>query len=265
MKHPQNLLGVQNRGSVTLNAKADVAELVIEGGIGDSFDGVTVSDVRDAIKAAGEKPIKLRLNSPGGDVFAGIAMHGLLKERGNVTAHVDGLAASAASVVAMAADKLTMGQGAFLMVHRAWGVTIGNAVDHSEMAATLDKIDGELVGIYASRTGLSETKIGAMLDAETWLTAKEAVDHGFAQEVAGKAAMAAFDLSAFKHVPDELRDIRPEPDRRAAEKALRDVGLSQRAAKAVLSEGWRATATTDDEAAAAEILARLQNITEKLK
>jgi ATP-dependent protease ClpP protease subunit len=153
--------------------------------------------------------VDVRLNSPGGDVFAGVAMATAIKAYpGKVTAYVDGYAASAASVVAAAADSVTMAPGAFQMIHKAWTMALGNADDFMSTASLLEKIDGTLADGYAdaaaSRGKDSDAAaFGALMAAETWLTAQEAIDLGLADEIGAAApkAKAAWDLSAYAKPP----------------------------------------------------------------
>lgn len=151
--------------------------------------------------------IHLRVNSPGGSVFGGRAMENALRQhKANVIAHVDGLAASAASFVIMGADKIEMAQGAFLMIHKAWNIVWGNADDMRQQADLLDQIDGSLAQTYATRTGISVDKITSMMAEETWIEAASAVEQGFADSVAestrkSDGATNAWDLAAFNHPP----------------------------------------------------------------
>lgn len=170
----------------------------------DEYWGVSASQFAKDLAGITAPTIHLRVNSPGGDVFAGRAMATALQSHpSKVIAHVDGLAASAASYVALAADEVEIAQGAFVMIHRAWGFTVGNAEDHLTQAALLEKIDAELVADYARQTGNDAEQIKAWLDAETWFTADEAVQNGFADRIAesGKAA-ARWNLAAFDRAPE---------------------------------------------------------------
>jgi ATP-dependent Clp protease, protease subunit len=148
--------------------------------------------------------IHLRINSPGGDVFAARAMEQALREhKSKVVAHIDGYAASAASFLAMAADEIEIAPGGFFMIHKAWTFALGNSEDLLQTAALLEKIDESLVKTYAERTGAEEQQIRDWLVAETWFTADEAVEHGFADRVATgeKKASAAWDMSAYQKAP----------------------------------------------------------------
>jgi ATP-dependent Clp protease protease subunit len=153
--------------------------------------GITAKDFMATLAAAGAGPVKVRINSPGGDVFAGLSIYNALKAHpGGVTCVVDGLAASAASVIALAGDRLEMAQNSMLMIHRAWGVTVGNTNDMTSTAAVLAKIDGQMVGIYAEKTGGDPDEIMAAVDAETWFTADEAVTAKYCDAVVSSPAKA---------------------------------------------------------------------------
>lgn len=168
--------------------------------------------------------VAVRLNSPGGDVFAGVAMAAAIKAYpGKVTAHVDGYAASAASVVAAAADSVTMAPGAFQMIHKAWTMALGNADDFMSTASLLEKIDGTLADGYAAAAASrgkdsDAAAFGALMAAETWLTAQEAIDLGLADEIGAAApkARTAWDLSAYAKPPAqdaiETPEITDEPE-----------------------------------------------------
>jgi ATP-dependent Clp protease protease subunit len=238
-------------------AKSDEATVYIYDEI-DSFWGLSASDFVKELAGIKASTIHVRINSPGGDVFDGMAIYNALKRHpSEVVTHVDGLAASAASVIALAGDRVVMGTGSFLMIHDAWGIVIGNANDMREMAESLEKISGSLAGIYVTRTGKDAAEIGRLMNAETWFTAEEAVAEGFADETeeANKAS-ASFDLSRFKNVPRPLKEAPDEGPRqitteRELEAVLRDEGgLTAAAAKKVAAGGFRAlTGHRDDDSA----------------
>lgn len=136
-------------------------------------------------------PISLHINSYGGDVKEGAAIYSLLKlHSGPVTVYVDGFACSAASLIAMAGDKVIMGKLAMMMIHNAWTVAAGNAKELRKAADDLDKISTTMSLAYKERCGdkLPEDKLQSMLDEEVWLDAEECVALGFADEIAGKSA-----------------------------------------------------------------------------
>lgn len=157
--------------------------------------------------------INLRVNSPGGSVFAARAMEQALRaHKGKVVVHIDGLAASAATFVSMAGDEIVMSKGAMFMIHKAWTGMWGNAEVLRKEADLLDKIDGTLAETYADKTGKDIAAITEWMAAETWFTAQEALDAGFATSIAEAEAKAlAWDLSAYQNAPKAERQTQPEP------------------------------------------------------
>lgn len=151
--------------------------------------GVTAKSVEEQLKAAGKTEITVLMNSPGGDLFEGVAIYNLLRlHPAKVTVKVLGLAASAASIIAMAGDRVEMGAGSFLMIHNAWVCACGNRHDLRAVADYLEPFDAALREVYAARTGLDDEELDQLLDAETWLNADEAIRRGFAD---GKTDMEA--------------------------------------------------------------------------
>ncbi|WP_412509216.1 head maturation protease, ClpP-related [Roseovarius sp. SYSU LYC5161] len=150
--------------------------------------------------------IDLRLNSPGGSVFDAVAIHNALsRHAGPVTVWIDGIAASAASYIAMAGDEIVMPENAFLMIHDPSGLVMGTAAEMREMAGTLDKIGASMTRGYASRSGKPEAEIAALLAAETWFDAAEALEVGLATRMAEPVRLAArFDIGRFRNAPPEL-------------------------------------------------------------
>jgi len=170
------------------------SELILEGVVASESwygDEVTPALFRDELDShTGD--ITVRINSPGGDVFAGVSIMNMLKDRdGQVTIIVDGVAASIASVIAMAGDKIIMNTGSMMMIHNAWSVAVGDSEELRKVADTLEKIGESIISVYVARTGLDEEAIKEMLSAETWMTADEAVEMGFADEaVEGKTKLS---------------------------------------------------------------------------
>jgi len=195
----------------SIQAKADqAAEISIYDEIG--FWGVTAKQFIGDLKAIDATAIKLAINSPGGAVFDALAIYNALRQHpASVEVTIMGVAASAASIIAMAGDTVVMPENAFMMIHNPLNMAYGNADDLREMADVLDKIGASLVGIYAKRTGLPEDEIKALLDAETWLNADEAVLKGFADELQPELKVAAsFDM---ERLPDNVRaSIAPAAD-----------------------------------------------------
>ena len=151
-------------------------------------------------------PVDLRLNSPGGSVFDAVAIYNALKRHaGTVTVWIDGIAASAASYIAIAGDEIVMPENAFLMIHDPSGLAMGTAGDMRAMAEALDKIAGSLVRGYAAKSGKPDDEIAALMAAETWFDAADAVAAGFADRLADPVRMAArFDIGRFRNAPPDL-------------------------------------------------------------
>lgn len=152
--------------------------------IGEGWDGsgVTEKRISAALRSIGAgKDVTVNINSPGGDFFVGVAIYNMLREhQGKVTTRVMGLAASAASVIAMAGDEILMGDGSFLMIHNAWAVAIGNRHDMLEASERLAPFDAAMANVYAARSGISVAEAAALMDKETWVGATQAVEDGFA-------------------------------------------------------------------------------------
>jgi len=149
-----------------------------------SGGGVTAKRISATLRAIGDKDVTVKINSPGGDMFEGIAIYNLLRAHpAKVTVEVLGWAASAASIIAMAGDEIRMGLGSFMMVHNAWGVVIGNRHDMRQAATLFDQFDAALADIYQARTGMKRSDIEQLMDAETFMNAAQAVESGFADAV----------------------------------------------------------------------------------
>jgi ATP-dependent protease ClpP protease subunit len=233
-----------------VKAQAGVGEISIYDEIG--FFGVSASDVRAALDGfRGVEQLKLYLNSPGGDVFDGIAIHNDLADfPAPVTVHVTGLAASAASLIAMAGDTIEMADNAFMMIHNAWTIAGGDRNWLREVADTLAGIDGALARTYASRSSTPLSDVQSMMDAETWLDGPSAVEKGFADKLTGKEEpKARFDLSVFAKAPEELKGQLPDrvfTTERDAERFLtRDAGLSRSNAQELIAACASPTAKRD--------------------
>ena len=171
-------------------------------------EGIMALDIIKELSEA-EGDINVHINSGGGSVSQGIAIYNALKEyNGEVHVKVDGLAASIASVIAMAGDTVTMAEGSLLMVHLPWTMIAGNANDLRKEAEVLDQHKETLVDIYESNSPLSREEIEAMLTEETWLTAEEAYELGMITDIAGELKQAAsVDIDRFNNAPNELLDI----------------------------------------------------------
>jgi ATP-dependent Clp protease protease subunit len=181
-----------------IRAAANKAELLIYGVIESEMfwgDEVTPKSVNEMLKAIGDNvaEITVRVNSPGGSVFAGVAIHSMLKRHpATITAYVDGLAASIASVIILAADKIIMPKGSMLMLHRPMGgVRNARSEQMRHQADLLDKIEKEMTDLYSEKSGLTAEQLKPILEAETWYTADEAKAAGFVDEVEGELQVAA--------------------------------------------------------------------------
>jgi ATP-dependent Clp protease protease subunit len=209
------------------NKDSDTGELMLYGDISEMTwwgDEVTPKQFKKDLDALGDiKNLNIYINSGGGDVFAGQAIHSMLKRHSaNKTVYVDGLAASIASVIAMAGDKVIMPKNAMMMIHNAWTISMGNAQDFRKLADDMDKIDESIQTTYVGKTGMDKQKIADMMNAETWMTAEEAVEKGFADEIEEEKKLAAsinggflmlngqkFDLERYKNKPNiEANDSR---------------------------------------------------------
>lgn len=147
--------------------------------------GVTAKRIMAALRSIGAgEDVVVNINSPGGDLFEGLAIYNVLREhKGQVTVKVLSLAASAASIIAMAGDTIQIARAGFLMIHNTWVVSIGNRNDLRDVADTIEPFDRAMADIYSARTGIDAKQIGKMMDAETWIGGADAVDQGFADEL----------------------------------------------------------------------------------
>lgn len=184
--------------------------------------GVTAEVFAKQVAQLDVSAITVRLNSPGGDAFDGIAIHNALRSHpAPVTVVVDALAASAASVIAMAGDTIIMNSGSQMMIHDASGLCMGNARDMEEMREVLDRMSDSLAAFYAERAGGDAASWREAMQAETWYTADEAVAAGLADQVASKqsdpAATAKFDLSVYQHADPAKRPAPYMPGHSAPE------------------------------------------------
>jgi len=181
------------------------AEIVIYDEIGGW--GKSAADfIRELNAMADVSAITLRINSPGGDVFDGNAIYNLLRGHpAKVTAHIDGIAASIASLIAMAADDIVMPDNAMMMIHDPFAGVSGSANDLRKAADVLDKLRHGLLSAYVTKTGADESTVSEWMSNETWFTAAEAADAGLADTVIEPVkAAASFDLSQFTHAPDDF-------------------------------------------------------------
>ena len=206
-----------NKDAPTIRADAsgDVGHVYVYDVI-DSYWGASAKALVEALAGMKGKPVALHLNSPGGDVFEARAMVSALRAHGSpVTTYIDGLAASAATYLALSGDQVHITDGGMFMVHNSWTVAWGNKTELRSTADLLDKIDGTIAADYMRKTKASTEQVTAWMEAETWFTAQEAFDAGFVDAIDGQAdapaAMSKWNLSAYANAP-RIEPPKPEPE-----------------------------------------------------
>lgn len=208
----------------------DTTEVFIYDVIG-GFFGVDTGEIVKEIAAIETPEITVRINSPGGGVFDGVAIYNaLVNHDAKITTQIDGVAASIASVVAMAGEDVHMNLGTQFMIHKPMAFSGGNADDLRSMADLLDKVEDSIIDIYTSKSDLSRDEIATAMAAETWYTPEEALEAGFVTSITEAPAVEnRFNLSAiFENVP---ADLRVDPTVRDVEVALRGIGMSRSVAE----------------------------------
>ena len=161
----------------------EAKKITMRGGIGDFENHISADDFI-AVLAEHSGDIEIELDSPGGSVTDGLAIYNAISNYdGKVTVHIDTLAASIATVIACAADYVKMNSNGKFMVHRAWTVAMGNCKEFRSMADLMEMMDGDIADVYAYRTGNDKDELLAMMDKETWLSAEDAAEMGFVDEV----------------------------------------------------------------------------------
>lgn len=223
-------------------------------------EGVTAKRIAGALRSIGDRPVTVNVNSPGGDMFEGLAIYNLLRDHPQkVTVNVLGIAASAASVIAMAGDEVRIGRGAFLMIHNAWVVAGGNRHDMREVADWLQPFDEAMADIYAARTGIAAKEVAKLMDAETYLNAKTSIEKGFAD--------LYMDGDQLTVDPQEANALALRAERRLdlmAQKA----GMSRSDARQIAAElksGGKRGAAPSGEHGAADLLAGLTELRDLMK
>lgn len=211
-------------------------------------EGVTASRIAGALRSLGGADVTVNINSPGGDMFEGLAIYNLLREyEGRVTVKVLGLAASAASVIAMAGDDVQIGRGAFLMIHNCWVYAMGNRHDLAQIAADMEPFDKAMSDIYQARSGLDADTVDAMMDGETYIGGSEAVEKGFADSLLSADEIADDDDSpavALRKIDALLaKTSTPRSERRKLLKAL----SGSKPGAAATPEGTPSAATIENE------------------
>ncbi|MCE5334363.1 MAG: Clp protease ClpP [Desulfobacteraceae bacterium] len=233
---------------VATDESTSSAEIFVYGDIGGWFDGVTAEDFAKELAALDVENITVNLNSGGGVVFDGIAIYNALSQhKATVVMNITGIAASIASVIAMAGDEIRIMEGAHFMIHKPWSFAIGDSASMRKEADILDRLESGIVDIYEARTGLDRAKLEAWVANETWFKGQEAVDAGFADEMVPakkKPAAKSALLNLFKNAPNDLVSDNDTPEIREFERLLRTgEGFSKKQARriAVLADRVRRT------------------------
>lgn len=197
--------------SVEFRARGSRGEIWLYDQVGQSFwgDGVTAKSFQKELSSLGKvSTINLHINSPGGDVFDGFAIYNQLKQHpARIEVSIDGIAASIASVIAMAGDQIGIAKNGMMMIHNPHGMAMGGADEMERVAALLKQVKGNLVQTYVDRAGVKSEDVSAWMDEETWMTADTALQYGFVDSVLAEQPVTAciHDLSVFKNVPQALR------------------------------------------------------------
>lgn len=216
------------------------------------FWGVTAKQFIRDLNALGDiTHINLHINSPGGEVFEGIAIFNALRNHGaGITVYVDGVAASMASLIAMAGDTVIMPENAFMMIHKPWGISRGDAEKMRTYADRLDKLESVMVPVYAQKTGKTTDEIAVMLADETWMSGAECLAHGFADQVTPAvremACIQSKRTEEFKKMPESIRNMITQPSDRAPREATTTQAVTEPAP---------APAAPDEETIRASVLA----------
>lgn len=188
-------------------------------------EGVTAKRISGALRSMNGADVTVNINSPGGDMFEGLAIYNLLREyQGRVTVKVLGIAASAASIIAMAGDDIQIGRGAFLMIHNCWVVAMGNRHDFAELSTSLEPFDTAMADIYSARSGLDIATVQQLMDAESYIGGSDAVEKGLADSLLSADAVSDGDdspSSALRKLDALLAKTNtPRSERRKLIKAL---------------------------------------------
>jgi ATP-dependent protease ClpP protease subunit len=195
--------------------------------IGEDFwsgGGITAKGVAAQLRAIGDRPVEVQINSPGGDMFEGIAIYNVLREHPqSITVKVMGMAASAASIIAMAGDTVEIGAASFIMIHNCWVLAMGNRHDMRETAEFLAPFDAAMADVYAARSGQKAAEVAKWMDAETFMSGSQAIERGFADAL----------LAADKMTTDEKAKAHDKSinDLRAMELHLVSAGLTRTQAR----------------------------------
>jgi ATP-dependent protease ClpP protease subunit len=191
--------------------------------------GVTAKSIAAQLRAIGPRPIEVQINSPGGDMFEGLAIYNLLRDHPQpITVKILGIAASAASIIAMAGDEIMIGTASFIMIHNCWVLAVGNRHDLRKTADTLEPFDAACAGLYAARSGQTEAECATWLDAETYMNGTQAIERGFADALL--PADAVVEDPAVTAKAAALNEVR------AVERVLVSGGMSRSQARAHIAK-----------------------------
>ncbi len=233
----KSILAKWDRNIVAAEDNADT--ITIYDAIGQDFfgGGFTAKRMAAALRSIGaNKDVVVSINSPGGDVFEGITIYNLLAEhKGKVTVQIPGMAASAASIIAMAGDEINISKAGFLMIHNAWSYAMGNKQELMKTADVLGQIDVAMADVYASRSGMDKKAITKMMDAETWLGGQEAVDKGLAD--------GTIDTKKSDNTKDNKQD--QALARRSIENALAKAGFTRKEREDAFKNAFGVCDTTE--------------------
>ena len=221
--------------------RADEATIYLYDEIG--FFGIEADSFVKDLNSIKAETIHLRVNSPGGSVFDGTTIYNAIKQhKSKIIAHVDGLAASIASVIIMGADEVQMAENAFLMIHEPWSIVMGNAEGMRHEADLLDKVRDTIAKTYMNKSGKNQGEVNQLMEVETWMTAQEALEAGFIDSIYDekleKAEVTLFDLSVFNKVPEQLQPMGTLPTARETERILKESGYTRKQAKAIVAGGY---------------------------
>ena len=232
-QYNKNLESIPHNFAVDHDDEKGESTLTIYGDIGESWwwESTSATDVDNALKNAGDNDLVVHLNSPGGSAFDGIAIYNRLKNhKGKVTIHVDGWACSAASVIAMAGDEVIMGAGSMIMIHEASNIVWGSKNDFRKQADLLEKLEDGIIDIYMMKANVERDEIRDMVDKETWFSANDALEIGFATSTATSSVEDNEEITNLKSqmqaIQEELDQIKnKEPEKPTPVKQNRTVRL----------------------------------------
>ena len=191
---------------VKAEVKENTAVVYLYDAIGGWF-GVEAKDFVKELNDLDVDSIELHINSPGGDVFEARAITTAISRLdAKITAHIDGVCASAATYIALACDSVEMAEGGFFMIHNAWTLALGNADELRQTANLLEKVDATILADYQRKTGLNESELRELMHNETWFTAEEAKERGFVDEIyTGGKVENRWNLDAYNNSPEQLK------------------------------------------------------------